>query len=68
MYTDYQAEAYFLQIAHELPSCAESSDARAPSSAPGHAKASSIVSGTLPLCRFISMASNLTPNPVIPAK
>lgn len=68
MYTDYHAEAYFLQILEKLHTCVEDVDAGTASSAPGHGKASSMASGTSSPRNSFALAGSLTPKPEIPAK
>ena len=66
MYTDYDAESYFLQNSHAMPPCIEVAGENAPVMTRGPAETSQMQlamhgpSG--------SAANSLTPNPKTPAK
>ena len=61
MYTDYQAESYFLQNSHEMHPCIENGGVNAPMITQGPAETSPMVLAMH--AHPGSTANNLTPNP-----
>ena len=66
MYTDYNAESYFLQSSHTMPPCIENGGANTPVMTRGPAETSRM---QLAIHEpSVSAANSLTPNPKTPAK